>query len=96
MDRLSDWMAFAMLPGMGPILQRRALEEFGDPGEIAFKVPAEILRALTRGRVGSTADIHRARSDLRKRADRELRRCRRNAIEVIVLRSASHCALDPL
>jgi len=83
-NQLTDWMAFTMLPGMGPILQHRALEQFGDPGVVAFRIPPEMLRALARGRGGTTEEIRHARKDLRKRAERELRRCRRHSIDVIV------------
>jgi DNA processing protein len=39
-ERLTAWLALHLLPGVGPLTAQRALEAHGDPGEIAFRIPA--------------------------------------------------------
>jgi DNA processing protein len=39
-ERLSAWLAIHLLPGVGPLTARRALDVYGDPHEVAFRLPA--------------------------------------------------------
>ena len=42
-----DWIALNLLPGLGPISVRRAIDRYGDPAEIAYRLPIdEILKAV--------------------------------------------------
>ncbi len=81
--RIVDWIALSMLPGLGPILIRRLLERFGDPGEIAFRLPPRALASVARfpGKLLTSLSVERR--DLERRAQRELERCRRLGIRVL-------------
>src|SRR5262245_48269092 len=37
-DHLTPWIALSLLPGIGPITARRALEVHGDPSDLAFRL----------------------------------------------------------
>jgi len=80
-----DWIALNLLPGLGPISARRAVERYGDPAEIAYRLPVEEIRALGRIAADELPEISRARRDLRRRAERELARAERAAIAVLPL-----------
>ena len=54
-----DWISLNLLPGMGPILAARALKRFGDPGEIAHRVPVSHLVGLR----GAGPSLARASAD---------------------------------
>jgi len=73
---LLDWVALTLLPGLGPTPARRAVETFGGPGQVAFSVPATDLAAFVRGGQGFSGRILRARRNLRREAEREIRRTR--------------------
>jgi len=77
------WIALNLLPGVGPILARRALERFGDPEEIAFRVPVEQLAAMAT-RPLPFAEIVAARRALRGQAERELKRAERLGVSFVV------------
>ena len=77
-----DWIALAMLPGLGPIALRRALERFPDPATIAYGIPPDAFRELPGVPAKRVAEIREARKTLRKRAEREWRRCRRAGIRL--------------
>ena len=79
----TDWIALNLLPGLGPIGQRAALLRWGDPGEIAYRVSVAELRALA-PRTVDIDELRQARRGLRRRAEREWRRCRRGGIDVMV------------
>jgi DNA processing protein len=81
---VDDWIALNMLPGVGPLVARRALARFGSPGAIAYRVPAAELATISGFRRSRSADVERARRDLRRRVDRELRRCRTRGVRVLV------------
>ncbi len=80
---LLDWIALNLLPGLGPLTLRRALEVHADPGRVAFALSIDALRDLsTRVRVDGPG-LRRARSDLAERAREELRLCRRHGIRLV-------------
>jgi DNA processing protein len=66
-ERLTAWLALHLLPGVGPLTAQRALEAYGDPGEIAFRIPSTAWRELA-GVDGATAQgIITARPTLMRR-----------------------------
>ena len=78
-----DWIALNLLPGLGPISTHRALERWGDPAEIAYRVPVEEIRALGRIAEEALPRVADARRDLRRRAERELERASRSGIAIL-------------
>ena len=77
---LPGWIALNLLTELGPLVQRRALQRFGDPAAVAHRVPLSQLR-LVRGFTGKKLDyVREARRSLEKRTERELRRCERLGI----------------
>ena len=87
MDPVSthDWIALNLLPGLGPIASRRALEQWVDPAEIAYRVPVEELRALGRIAEDGLSRVADARRDLRRRAEREVERSTRAGIAILTV-----------
>ena len=82
---LEDWVALSLLPCIGPIAQRRALARYGDPGQIAHRLSPNGWLGLRGVGPGSVEEIRAARKDLRKRAEREVRRCERRGIRLITI-----------
>lgn len=82
-EELIDWIALSMLPGCGPILLNRALERFGDPGAIAYRLSPHELAAVRGFSARIGARIVEARKTLRKRAELEWRACRRSGIRLL-------------
>jgi DNA processing protein len=80
----ADWIAVNMLPGLGPVTLHAALERFGDPALIAHDLPVSALEGLPRraARIDA-ARIARARRGLRRRAEKELRLCRRRGVRLL-------------
>ncbi len=89
---ITDWIAFSLLPGLGPLLQQRALERWGSPGEIAYRVPAGDFCDLPRYARLRSHDIRAARRDLRRRAEREEKRCRLARIQLLARDSPDYPA----
>lgn len=80
---LIDWVALHLLPGLGPILARRALERCDDPAEIAFRLPVQALEHLGGlGPKGRSA-IAAARPTLARRAERELQRSEKMGLTLL-------------
>jgi DNA processing protein len=79
---LADWIAMNMLPGLGPVSLHRALKCYADPGEIAHRLPPAAFRALAR-RPPTADTLADARRGLRRRARRELERCRRMGVRLL-------------
>jgi len=73
--RLVDWVALNMLPGMGPVLVRRALARWPDPFDLAYRIPVPELARLAGRSSFPAKEILEARPRLRKRAEREIRHC---------------------
>lgn len=76
----ADWIALNSLPDVGPAALRRALEQCGDAAEVAYRIPASVFRELSRRSAPAQEKIVEARRGLRRRAERELARCRRLGI----------------
>jgi DNA processing protein len=85
MDRgeLADWIALNSLPETGPVGLRRALDRCGEVAEVAYRMPAAALRELSRHGGPSAEQLAEARKGLRRRAARELARCRRLGIRLL-------------
>ena len=88
---LLDWIAFNLLP-LGSILRGRALARFGDPGEIAYRVPPQAFRELGRVRAEVPRKVSELRRSLRRRAERELQRCEKYGIRIITCEDADYPA----
>lgn len=83
------WIALTLLPGIGPVLQRRLLERFDQAEAVAFRLPSAAL-ASVHGIGPATAEaIVAARREVRRAAAAELRLCARHGIEIWTMRDAS-------
>lgn len=70
-ERLIAWLAIHLLPGVGPLTARRALDQYGDPREVAFRLPTTAWREIP-GIDGTTArEIVAARPALMRRVEAE-------------------------
>jgi DNA processing protein len=65
-ERLIGWLAIHLLPGVGPLTAHRALALYGDPHEIAFRIPPSAWNEVpgvdaetARGIVSSRAELMR-------------------------------------
>ena len=82
------WIALTLLPGLGPVLQRRLLERFGDAEAVAFRLSSSAL-ASVQGIGPVTADaVIAARDAVRRAAAADLRTCARLGIEIWTMRDA--------
>ncbi|HET9298854.1 MAG TPA: DNA-processing protein DprA [Candidatus Polarisedimenticolaceae bacterium] len=85
-ENLLPWIALTLLPGLGPVLQRRLLEQFGDAEAIAFRLSSAAL-ASVHGIGRTTAEtLIAAREVVRRAAADELRKCARLKIEIWTMR----------
>jgi len=82
-SRLHDWIALNLLPGLGSVLLRRALARFGDPREVAHRVPASALAAIPGIGPETVAAVSQARRGLAARAEREWNRARKLGLEIL-------------
>jgi DNA processing protein len=80
------WIALTLLPGLGPVLQRRLLDRFGDAEAIAFRLPSAALASVHGVGNGTAEAIVAARREVRRAADDELRACARLGIEIWTMR----------
>jgi DNA processing protein len=71
-----DWLSLVLLPGLGSLGRKRLLDTFGDPGEIAHRVPLAAIAEV--GRLGARRKeaVREARQGLERRARRELKMAR--------------------
>ena len=70
-ERLSAWLAIHLLPGVGPLTARRALDLHGDPGEVAFRLPAAAWREFPGIDATTAREIVAARPALMRRVEAE-------------------------
>ncbi len=85
-ENLLPWVALTLLPGLGPVLQRRLLEQFEDPAAIAFRLSSAAL-ASVHGIGRTTAEaLIAARHEVQRSAAAELRSCARLGIEIWTMR----------
>ena len=83
MDRpdVEDWVALALVPGLGPRLAREAVERFGGPDRVAYRVPADELRRLA-PRL-SLDNLREARRSLARRAAFEVGAAVRHGVRLL-------------
>lgn len=91
-ERLLSWLALHLLPGVGPIALRRALDRFGDPAEIAFRLPASAWRAIE-GVGAAAAEIVAARPGLERRAEAEAGEAERRNVRIVSLDDPDYPAM---
>jgi len=89
---LTDWIALGLLPGLGPIQLRRLLDRYGDPGEIAYRVPISILRPSARTPREKLETLREARRTLARKAEKELRACEAAGIRLVTCRDEAYPA----
>src|SRR5262245_151577 len=70
-ERLKAWLAIHLLPGVGPLTARRALDLHGDPHEVAFRLPATAWQELPGIDAGTAQEIVAARPTLMRRVEAE-------------------------
>jgi DNA processing protein len=80
---LLDWIAVGLLPGLGSVRARRALERYGDPHTVAFRAPARELRGLLRMPEDAAAAIAAARRTLARDAEREWKLARKLGLSLL-------------
>jgi DNA processing protein len=68
---LIAWLAIHLLPGVGPLTARRALELHGDPREVAFRLPATAWREFPGIDESTAREIVAARPMLMRRVEAE-------------------------
>jgi DNA processing protein len=90
-ENLVAWIAMNMLPGVGAVGLRRALERYGDPEEIAYRLPEQALRARQR-RSAKGRSFGMTRRGLERRARRELKRCRELGIRLVTIKDSDYPA----
>lgn len=82
-NNLPGWIALNLLHELGPLVQRRALQRFGDPAAVAHRVPLDELCRVRGFTAKKRHYVREARRTLAQRAERELRRCERLGITPI-------------
>jgi DNA processing protein len=87
-----DWIALSLLPGLGPISLRQALERFGDPAEIAYRLPPRAFLSLRGFRRDRLDELVAARRGLARRAERESRLCEQRQIGIVAWPDAGYPA----
>lgn len=80
---LTDWIALNMLPGLGSVLARRALERYPDPHEIAYRLPPQALVSIHGVGPETATAVAQARRSLRQRAEREWHRAEQLGLRVL-------------
>lgn len=80
---LADWVALSLVPDWGPVRIRRLLSHFGEPGAVAYRLPASALRSVQGIGDGHVASILAARAGLRERAEEEIRRSERLGVRLL-------------
>lgn len=82
-SRLLDWIALNSLPGLGSVLIRRALERFGDPHEVAYRVPLGALNSISGVGPNTLTAVGQARPKLKELAEREWRRAEKLGLRLL-------------
>jgi len=83
-----DWIALSLLPGLGSVLLNRALERFGDPATIAYRLPPEVFLSLGRIRREHLNRLVEARRTLARKAEKIMRLCERSQIRIVTCSDA--------
>ena len=82
-ERLIPWLALHLLPGVGPLSARRALEMHGDPAHLAFHVPAAAWREVPGVDAATALGIAAARPSLERRVEQEWREAVRRSVHIL-------------
>jgi DNA processing protein len=70
-ERLTGWLAIHLLPGVGPLTAHRALAIYGDPHEIAFRLPPSAWNEVPGVDAEAARGIVSSRAGLMRRIDAE-------------------------
>jgi DNA processing protein len=82
-ERLTAWLALHLLPGVGPLTAQRALEAYGDPGEVAFRIPQTAWRELAGIDAATAQAIVAARPALMRRVAAEWEAAVRRDVRIL-------------
>ena len=89
-ERLTNWIALHLLPGVGPLTARRALEVHGDPREVAFRLPAAAWREFPGIDATTAAEIVAARPALMSRVEAEWDAAVRRDLRILAREDAEY------
>lgn len=89
-ERLTAWLGLHLLPGVGPLTARRALERFGDPREVVFGLSAAAWSEFPGIDADSARGIVSARRDLMRRIEAEWDAAVRRDLHVIAVDDADY------
>ena len=92
-ERLTAWLALHLLPGVGPLTVRRALDRFGDPREVAFRLPASAWREFPGIDAATAQEIVAARRDLTRRVEAEWDAAARRDLRILTLDDGEYPAM---
>lgn len=89
-ERLSAWLAIHLLPGVGPLTARRALDRHGDPREIAFRLPESAWREFPGIDATTAREIVAARPALMRRVEAEWDAAVRRDVRIVARDDADY------
>ena len=89
-ERLTAWLAIHLLPGVGPLTARRAIDLHGDPREVAFRLPATAWREFPGIDATAAREIVAARPALMRRVEAEWDAAVRRDLRVVARDDAEY------
>jgi len=89
-ERLTAWLAIHLLPGVGPLTARRALDLHGDPREVAFRLPATAWREFPGIDAAAAQGIVAARPALMRRVEAEWEAAVRRDLRILTRDDAEY------
>lgn len=89
-ERLTAWLAIHLLPGVGPLTARRALDLHGDPHEVAFRLPASAWREFPGIDATTAREIVAARPTLMRRVEAEWDAAVRRDLQILTKDDAGY------
>jgi DNA processing protein len=92
-EQLTAWLALHLLPRVGPLTANRALERFGDPHEVAFRLPAAAWRELPGVDALAAHEIVAARPHLMRRVEAEWDAAVRRDVHIVARDDAEYPSL---
>jgi DNA processing protein len=87
---LTAWLAIHLLPGVGPLTARRALDLHGDPREVAFRLPATAWREFPGIDATIAREIVAARPALMRRVEAEWEAAVRRDLRIVARDDAEY------
>lgn len=87
------WLGLHLLPGVGPLTARRALDMHGDPFEVAFRLPASGWRGLPGMDAATIEGIVAARPTLARRVEAEWDAAVRRDVRIVTRDDPSYPSL---